>query len=168
MKKVTTYLMAIFVAVALLTACGGGSNTNTENTTTDADTAAKTSNDASATDVTPQKKEAETVKNDTTNTASDSTSTSKDTSATAQEKFVEGTFVEIEQGDLFHFIVKDDQGKSYDFWVMKTDATYEKISLDQAKYKGKKIKVFYKESKKFIENAGGEIEFQEYVKAELK
>lgn len=165
MKKLTTYLMAMFVAVALLTACGGG-NTNTANTKTDADTAAKTSNDASATDVTPKKKETKTAKNDTTNTASDSTS--KDTSTTAQGKFVEGTFVEIEQGDLFHFIVKDEQGKSYDFWVMKTDATYEKISLDQAKYKGKKIKVFYKKSKKFIENAGGEIEFQEYVKAELK
>ena len=165
MKKLTTYLMAMFVAVALLTACGGGNNTNTDNTKTDADTAAKTNNDASAMDVTPKKTETETPKNDTTNTTSDSTS--KETS-TAQGDFVEGTFEQIEQGDLFHFIVKDEQGKSYDFWVMKTDATYEKISLDQAKYKGKKIKVFYKKSKKFIENAGGEIEFQEYVKAELK
>lgn len=163
MKKVTTYLIAMFVAMALFTACGGD-NTDTNNQKTDADTAAKTSNDASAMDVTPAKTETNTVKSDTANTASDSTHQTD----TTQGKFVEGTFQEIEQGDLFHFIVKDAQGKSHDFWVMKPDATYETISADQAKYKGKKIKVFYKKSKKFIENAGGEVEFEEYVKAELK
>ncbi|WP_299459273.1 hypothetical protein [uncultured Microscilla sp.] len=160
MKKTTTYLVAIIAAVALLTACGEGTN-NTKNQQTDADTSVKTSSE------TPNKNTEATNNTKPVKTISDDKKGEGTKANNTQEAFVEGVFQEIEQGDLFHFIIKDAQSKTHDFWVFKPDATYQTIEADQAKYKGRKIKVFYKKTKKYIENAGGEIAFEEYVKAEL-
>ncbi|EAY27031.1 hypothetical protein [Microscilla marina] len=160
MKKTTNYLVAIIAAVTLLAACGEGTN-NTKNQQAKADTNAKTNSETSNknTETTGNTKPAKTTSDDKKGEETKAEGT--------QEAFVEGIFQEIEQGDLFHFIIKDAQGKTHDFWVFKPDATYQTIEADQAKYKGRKIKVFYKKTKKYIENAGGEIAFEEYVKAEL-
>lgn len=168
MKKHTYYLLIGLFSMILLTACGGGESKNTEDKTdTTTATADNTKGESNSSDT------ANTDGNTDSNTAKDTTATTGSEDGTAQDDtaasdtFVEGTFTGLEQGDLFYFNLKDANGKDWSFTVMKTDDTYEKISKDEAAYKGKKIKVYYKKESKFVEQAGGNVEMMSYKKAEI-
>ena len=169
MKKLTYCLLISLFSLTLLTACGGGESKNTDDEKTDTSTATadtkkgeSTSNETANTD---GNTDGSTAK-DTTATTGSEDGTTKDDTATS-DTFVEGTFTGLEQGDLFYFNLKDANGKDWSFTVMKTDDTYEKISKDEAAYKGKKIKVYYKKESKFVEQAGGNVEMMSYKKAEI-
>ena len=174
MKKLAYTGLILVFSVIFLAACGG-SNQNTEEKQ---DTTATTNDDnkGESTSNKTTKNEGNTESNDNTAKDANADKTSTDESTTKDEgkedekskaTFVEGTFMGLEQGDLFYFNVKDTKGKEWSFTVRQTDAIYEKVSNDEAAYKGKKVKVFYQKKKEFIENAGGEVEMLAYQKAEF-
>lgn len=66
----------------------------------------------------------------------------------------EGTFAGIEQGDYAHFLIKDKQGKPASFIILRPDASVESFIKNEAKLKGRKIRVHWKEEK--IPQAGNE------------
>ncbi|HAS41219.1 MAG TPA: hypothetical protein DCS93_12110 [Microscillaceae bacterium] len=175
MKKLAYSGLILVFSVIFLAACGGG-NKNTEEKQ---DTTA-TTNDGqkgeSTTNETAKNEGGTESSNDTTkDTTADKTNTEESTTKEEGKEgeksattFVEGTFTGLEQGDLFYFNVKDANGKDWSFTVRQTDATYEKVSNNEAAYKGKKVKVFYQKKKEYIENAGAEIEMLAYQKAEFQ
>lgn len=86
---------------------------------------------------------------------------------TTQQETV-GTFLGLEQGDYFYFKVKPDDGsEEKSFMVLNTDETYKQIEADPAKYKDAKVKVYWQAKKQNIPEAGGEMDIQEYIKAEI-
>jgi hypothetical protein len=85
--------------------------------------------------------------------------------ATPQE--TTGVFVGIEQGDYFYFKVKTDSGEEKSFMVLNPDEIYSKIEAESANFQGKKVKVYWQAKKQNIPEAGGEIDIQEYIKAEI-
>lgn len=169
MKRFATYLLAIATSAFLLTACGGKTQEKgTQNDVTKETIAnSKTTDNKDSKPTGGESANSNTSEETTVAKASDSKEGETVESPKTDAKFVEGTFTGLEQGDLFYFNIKDKAGKDHSFTVMKTDAVYEKISAKPEEYKGKKMKVYYKKVKKFIENAGGNVEFEEYIKAEL-
>jgi hypothetical protein len=87
--------------------------------------------------------------------------------ATGNQQVTEGTFVGIEQGDYFYFKVKPENGDEKSLMVLKGDDTYEKISANPDKYKGAKVKVTWEAKKQNVPEAGGEMDIEEYIKAEI-
>lgn len=136
--KQLNYLILSFFVVATL-ACGGGKSTSEE-----------TSKDSTAvTTETTEKKAQEGIAN------------------AAQQEIV-GTFLGIEQGDYFYFRLKPDDGsEERSFMVLNTDETYAKIEADPEKYKNAKVKVYWQAKKQNIPEAGGEMDIEEYIKAEI-
>lgn len=78
-----------------------------------------------------------------------------------------GTFVSIDQGDYAHFIFKPENGEEKNLFVLNTDETFDKISANPDKYKGVKVKVTWEAKKQNIPEAGGEMDIEEYIKAEI-
>lgn len=154
MKKITTYLILCLFSLSILTACGGS----------DKDAAGDQGVTESADAKASEKSADESIHAKNEDNTQGKSSEKVDSN---QQKVIEGTFMGLQQGDLFYFNIKDNSGKTWSLIVMKTDATYEKISANPAQYKGKKMKVTYKKTTKHIENNGGNMTFDEYLKAEV-
>ncbi len=168
MKKLTYYGLISICCLTFLAACGG-SNKNTEEKQ---DTITTTNDDKKGEPATNEIGKSENDTASSNNIPKDTTLEQtkvegEQTKEGEEVKSVEGTFTGLEQGDLFYFNVKDTNGKDWSFTVGQTDKTYNDVSLNEAAYKGKKVKVFYQKKKEFIEAAGGEIEMLAYKKAEF-
>ena len=64
----------------------------------------------------------------------------------------EGTFVGIEQGDYPHFLIKEKNGQSDSFVILRPDESVQPYLDNPAKFKGRAVKVYW--AQKFIPEAG--------------
>ncbi|MCC5946649.1 MAG: hypothetical protein JJT94_17085 [Bernardetiaceae bacterium] len=85
----------------------------------------------------------------------------------SNEQKIAGTFVEIEQGDYFYFVINDEAGERQSFMIFQGDETFDTIDENPSAYVGKKMAVYYEITTQEIPEAGGEIEIQKYLRAEL-
>lgn len=86
--------------------------------------------------------------------------------AAAKNKVVEGTFVGVEEGDYFHWNMKDKAGEDVSFFILQADASVDKVLENAAAYAGKKCRVTVKKSKETIPEAGGKIEVEQILSVE--
>ncbi len=86
--------------------------------------------------------------------------------ASAMRKLT-GTFLRTEMGDYMHLQI-DVDGEIHDLFVFKDDENFRKLETHPDKYEGKKITVFYKRAKANIEEAGGDVEVDQYMGCELE
>ena len=95
-----------------------------------------------------------------------SSETPKTEKSSQNEQVFEGTFEGIEQGDYAYFKVKNGKEEK-SFMIFNTDKTYETISANPEKYIGKKVKVYWVATKEEVPEAGGKIDVEKYIKAEI-
>ena len=92
--------------------------------------------------------------------------TPKSEKSSQNEQVFEGTFQGIEQGDYAYFKVKNAKEEK-SFMVFNADETYDKISASPEKFVGKKVKVSWIATKEDVPEAGGKIDVEKYIKAEI-
>jgi hypothetical protein len=78
----------------------------------------------------------------------------------------EGTFSGIEWGDYAHWMMRTTDGKELSFFVMRPDASVEKVMKTPEKYVGKKCRVQWRKTVENVPEAGGEMELEEIVSVE--
>ncbi len=142
MKHLTQISFALLMV--FIFACGGG--------------------ESDKTDETAKKDSSETTEKENMNT--DETEQPEE-EVSANQQVIVGTFVGIEQGDYFYFKIKPENGDEKSFMVLKGDDTYEKIAANPKEFEGKKIKVTWEAKKQNIPEAGGEMDIEAYIKAEI-
>jgi hypothetical protein len=142
MKHVSRIIFTILITFSF--ACGGGKSDKAEESTKK-DSSETTEKEA------PQAEETEKSKEEVSD----------------KQQVTVGTFIEIEQGDYFYFKIKPENGDEKSLMVLKGDDTYEKIAANPDKFKGAKVKVTWEAKKQNIPEAGGEMDIEEYIKAEI-
>jgi len=86
---------------------------------------------------------------------------------TSSSNTLDGTFVSFEQGDYTHLNVKDAQGKDRSFFVLTGDPSFSPFLAKPAAYKGKKVRVTWKEGVEDIPEAGGKMKVESATKIQL-
>lgn len=81
-------------------------------------------------------------------------------------KIAEGTFVRIEEGDYFHWNMKSNSGEALSFFIMKPDASVDKVIDNPEAYVGKKCRVTWKKSTENLPEAGGKMEIEQILSVE--
>ena len=81
-------------------------------------------------------------------------------------KTLEGTFLGIEQGDYFHWNMKTASGEERSFFIMKPDASVDKIVDKPESFIGKKCRITWKASTENIPEAGGKMEIEQILSVE--
>lgn len=66
----------------------------------------------------------------------------------------EGTFLRIDEGDYFHFVMKDEQGEEQSYFILKPDRSLEQVIHSPDKYIGKKCRITFQESAELLPEAG--------------
>lgn len=84
----------------------------------------------------------------------------------AAAKTAEGTFVRIEEGDYFHWNMKSNSGEELSFFILKPDATVDKVIDNPKAYVGKKCRVTWKKSTENLPEAGGKMEIDQILSVE--
>lgn len=79
-----------------------------------------------------------------------------------------GTFTGIEEGDYAHWNMKTDKGEEVSYFILKPDASIEKVLENPKPFIGKKCAVKWKASKENIPEAGGKIDLEQVVSVEWK
>lgn len=85
---------------------------------------------------------------------------------TASTKTTEGTFVRVDEGDYFHFVITDKKGEEVSFFILKGDATVDKVVEEPGTFVGKKCRVHWKTSVEDIPEAGGKLEIEQILSVE--
>ncbi len=135
--------------LSLLFACGAASESSEENTadsTRQAEENPQMTEEEIEADITRKMEKSETPEN---------------------QQSVSGMFTGIEQGDYFYFTIKTEAGEDMSFMVLQTDATFEAISENPEKYTNAMVKVYWETTTENIPEAGGDIEINKYIKAEI-
>lgn len=78
----------------------------------------------------------------------------------------EGRFKGIEEGDYFHWNMINSAGEEFSFFILKPDATVDKVLENPKSYVGKKCRVTWKKSTEDIPEAGGKIEIETILSVE--
>ncbi len=78
----------------------------------------------------------------------------------------DGTFLGIEEGDYAHWQMKTDGGKEVSFFILRPDASVEKVFGNPKGYKGKKCRVQWKSSTEKIPEAGGDMKVEQILSVE--
>jgi outer membrane lipoprotein-sorting protein len=133
------------VLIGLLLFACGGTNESTEETPKDT-TNQEASNEDTEADIVQKIDESET---------------------SANQQISIGTFVGVEQGDYFYFKMKTDSGEEKSLMVLQGDDTFDAMFENPDSYKGKKVKVTWVATKQDIPEAGGVIDIDKYIKAEI-
>lgn len=94
--------------------------------------------------------------------------TKKPAKAVAALKTTSGTFAGIEEGDYAHWNMKTDKGEDASYFILKPDASIEKVLADPKPFIGKKCIVKWKASKENIPEAGGKIDIEQVISVEWK
>jgi|JI6StandDraft_1071083.scaffolds.fasta_scaffold01738_9 hypothetical protein len=84
----------------------------------------------------------------------------------AAVKTTEGTFVRIDEGDYFHWNMKSNSGEEVSFFILKGDASVDKVMDKPEAYVGKKCRVTWKKSTENIPEAGGKMEIEQILSVE--
>lgn len=79
-----------------------------------------------------------------------------------KSKSTDGTFVRIDEGDYFHWVIST-KGEELSFFILHADAAVEKVIEDPEKYVGKKCRVLWKESMEDIPEAGGKMKVKQIL-----
>lgn len=86
--------------------------------------------------------------------------------AQAAAKVTEGTFTGIEEGDYFHWNMKSKDGEELSFFILKPDASVDKVLENADAYRGKKCRITWKKSKEKIPEAGGTMDVEQILSVE--
>jgi len=78
----------------------------------------------------------------------------------------EGRFKGIEEGDYFHWNMLNSAGEELSFFILKPDASVDKVLENPQSYVGKKCRVTWKKSTEDIPEAGGKIEIETILSVE--
>lgn len=82
----------------------------------------------------------------------------------AKSRFTEGKFLRIDEGDYFHWVMKDGTtGDEATYFILKPDATVEAVVSDPEKFVGKKCRVAWKQSTEKIPEAGQKMDVQQIL-----
>jgi hypothetical protein len=84
----------------------------------------------------------------------------------AAEQVAEGTFVRIDEGDYFHWVMKSKSGEELSYFIMKADATVDKVIEKPKAYAGKKCPVCWTKSSENIPEAGGKMTIEQILRVE--
>lgn len=84
----------------------------------------------------------------------------------AAAKIVTGTFTGIEEGDYFHWNMTTDAGEEVSYFILKPDASVDKVLAKPESFKGRKCKVQWKETTENIPEAGGKMKVQQILSVE--
>lgn len=86
------------------------------------------------------------------------------TAAALQTK--EGTFLGIEEGDYAHWMMRTADGEETSFFVLRPDASVEKVLETPDKYKGRKCRIQWKSSMENLPEAGGKTQVEQILSVE--
>ena len=84
----------------------------------------------------------------------------------ASEQTIDGVFVRIDEGDYFHWVMKSKGGEELSFFIMKADASVDKVIDNPEAYIGKKCRVIWKKSTENIPEAGGKMEIEQILRVQ--
>lgn len=84
----------------------------------------------------------------------------------AKEQRLEGTFVRIDEGDYFHWVMKSKSGEEQSFFIFKSHASIDAVIDSPEAYVGKKCRIFWKKSTEDIPEAGGKMEIDQILRVE--
>ena len=84
----------------------------------------------------------------------------------AKAKTLEGTFLRIDEGDYFHWVMKTADGGERSFFILKPDATVDKVVEEPAAYLGRRCRITWKASQEDIPEAGGKIDVEQVLSVE--
>lgn len=87
-------------------------------------------------------------------------------SASAAARVVTGTFTGIDEGDYSHWQMRTDAGEERSFFILRPDASVEKVIEKPKSYQGRKCRVQWKESTENIPEAGGKIKVEQILSVE--
>jgi hypothetical protein len=87
-------------------------------------------------------------------------------SPAAAAKITEGTFTGIEEGDYFHWNMKTKAGEDASFFILKPDASVNKVTANPKAYVGRQCRVTWKKSTENIPEAGGKMEIEQILGVE--
>lgn len=86
--------------------------------------------------------------------------------ADAVEKAATGTFTGVEEGDYAHWQMKSAKGEELSYFILKGDATIDKVLKNPKAFVGKKCRVTLKTSMEDIPEAGGKMEVTQVLGVE--
>ena len=66
----------------------------------------------------------------------------------------EGTFLRLDEGDYFHFVIKDGQGEERSYFILKPDRSTQAVLDAPDNFVGKKCRVIFQESEELLPEAG--------------
>ena len=96
--------------------------------------------------------------------AADSVPTLADKAAKA--KTLEGTFLRIDEGDYSHWVMKTATGDERTFFILKPDASVNKVVEAPESHIGKKCRITWDSGKEDIPEAGGKIDIEQILSVE--
>lgn len=86
--------------------------------------------------------------------------------AGAALKVTEGVFTGIEEGDYLHWNMRGKGGEELSFFVLKPDASVEKVIANPKAFAGRKCKVTWKTTTENVPEAGGKMEVHQVLGVE--
>jgi hypothetical protein len=88
------------------------------------------------------------------------------TQTAAATRTVEGTFIGIEQGDYAHWQMRTKSGEDVSLFILRPDASVEKIIENPKSYRGRPCRVSVKKTTENIPEAGRKMEVEQIVSVE--
>lgn len=83
-------------------------------------------------------------------------------------KSIEGTFLGIEQGDYAHWNMRAADGSKVSYFILKPDASVDKVLAKPERFIGRKCLVLWKATKENIPEAGGKMLIEQIVSVEWR
>lgn len=90
----------------------------------------------------------------------------KKSGKTAATQVTEGTFVRIDEGDYLHWNMNTSSEDELSLFILKPDASVEKVMDNPQDYVGKRCRATWKTSLEDIPEAGGKIEVKQILSVE--
>gem|GEM_PF-7036749 len=90
----------------------------------------------------------------------------KDKKKPAAALTTDGVFTGIDQGDYAHWKMRTADGKEVSYFILRPDASVEKVIANPKKFAGKKCRVTWKKSVENIPEGGGKMEIEQILSVE--
>jgi len=84
----------------------------------------------------------------------------------AAAKLTDGTFLGIDEGDYFHWKMRTVDGEEVSYFILKPDASVDKVIENPEAHVGKKCRVTWKKSVENLPEAGGKMEIEQILSVE--
>lgn len=82
------------------------------------------------------------------------------------EQVIEGSFLGIEEGDYFHWNMRDATGRERSFFILNPDSTVDKVIANPEAFVGKKCRISWQRSEETIPEAGGKMQVEQILRVE--